>query len=261
MDKTLAHMVRAAEAGGEELRKLFGRSLKTTRKSTAADFYTEADLRSERQILTRLRRNFPRYNILSEEHGLIDRHSRYTFVVDPLDGTNNFVLGIPNFSVAIALFDGNKVTHAVVRQPVLCETYAAVRGAGASRNGRSLRVNRERRLSHATIAYSTRYATSVKREADTLRALLGLKVKRVLTNWAPEMDFCLLAEGRLEAIVSDRNELYDFAAGKLIAEEAGAICTDYNGQPLRHDRVPTFVAGNVSAIQSAVTKAVANAVR
>lgn len=260
MGNTLSKMILAAESGGEELRKLFGKSLATTRKSTAADFFTVADLRSERRILNILKKNFPEYNILSEEKGYINNHSKFTFVVDPLDGTNNFVLGTPNFSAAIALFKGDKVIQAVVRQPILKETFSAELGMGANRNGRRLKVNKETQLSHTTVAYSARYSTSANRETDTIRALLKLGLKRVLTTWAPEMDFCLLAQGRIEALVSDRNELYDFAAGKLIAEEAGAHCTDYFGARLKNDRAPTFVAGGAANIQMAVARAVRRAV-
>jgi len=251
----LIRLVRAAEAGGQVLRRYFGRSLATTRKSTTADFYTAADLAAERAVLTILKRAFPTYNILSEEHGLIDRKSIHTLVVDPLDGTNNFVLGIPNFSTSIALFQGPQVTQAAIYQPVLRKMFSAARGRGAYCNGRRLRVNRERRLSHTTVAYACPYGTSAAREVKLWRAFLGLGVKRVLSTWSPSVDFCLLAQGKLEAVVSEQNELYDFAAGKFIAEEAGARCTDFHGSLLKDDHEPTFVASNGTAIHHALTRA------
>ena len=92
-------LIEAAHAGGEILKKYFGQTLNLIEKSTASDFKTEADIGSERAILTILRNKFPKYNIHSEEEGKFDNGSEYTIIVDPLDGTNNFVLGIPNFSL------------------------------------------------------------------------------------------------------------------------------------------------------------------
>lgn len=255
MDRTLTQLVRAAEAGGQVLRRYFGKSLATTRKSTTADFFTAADLAAESAVLAILKRAFPAYNIMSEEHGHIDRRSAHTLVVDPLDGTNNFVLGIPNFSTSIALFHGTKVTHAAIYQPILRETFYAERGRGAYCNGRRLRVNNEHRVGHGTVAYSCPYSTSAVRELKFWRAFLGLGVKRVLSTWSPSVDFCLLAQGKLEAVVSDRNELYDFAAGKLMALEAGVRCTDFSGRKISDDHVPTFVASNGPAIHRALITA------
>ncbi len=95
------------------------------------DFQTEADLESEKRILSILKTEFPKYNIYSEEDGKFYHDSEYTFVIDPLDGTNNFVMGIPNFSVSIALFCKNEAIAGVVYQPILDQTYSALKGKGS----------------------------------------------------------------------------------------------------------------------------------
>src|SRR3989344_752859 len=107
-DSDVKNLIKAAHAGGEILRKYFGKTLNPIEKSTLWDFQTEADVGSEKAILKILRRSFPKYNIHAEEEGKTDNGSEFTIVIDPLDGTNNFVLGIPNFSVSIAVLHKNK---------------------------------------------------------------------------------------------------------------------------------------------------------
>jgi len=110
------------------LRRYFGQVLATEQKSNAADFRTKADVASERAVLAVLRRYFPGYGIHAEEQGITNARKADRFVVDPLDGTNNFVLGIPMFSVSIGLMHGIRTTHAVIYNPLLGRTYCAVRG-------------------------------------------------------------------------------------------------------------------------------------
>src|SRR3989338_4878503 len=107
-------IIAAAKAGGKIVKKYFGKIQSVEEKSCAWDFRTEADVKSEEVIIKILTSEFPTYNILSEECGLIDNESEYTFYIDPLDGTNNFFIGIPNFSVLIALAKGRETLFGVV---------------------------------------------------------------------------------------------------------------------------------------------------
>jgi len=105
----LDNIILAAKAGGTVISGLFEDDLDIKQKDSVADVVTQADVGSEKEILSHLYKSFPTYNIHSEEDGKSDNGSERTFVIDPLDGTNNFVLGIPNFTVSIALFDGNGI--------------------------------------------------------------------------------------------------------------------------------------------------------
>jgi len=249
---TIKKMISAAQAGGSVVAKYFGKELKTTTKSLPSDFYTKADVGSERSILNSISRSFPNYNILSEERGLLNKHSDYTFIIDPLDGTNNFVMGIPNFSIAIALENDNITTHAVVYQPLLKRIYYAELNQGAYCGGKRLHVSHVRDIRHATVAYSCSYGVSDAREIAVSKQIRSLRVKRLLSTWSPAIDFCLLASGKIEAIVSDQNEKYDYFAGQLIAKEAGALVTDFSGKKIINDNTPTFIAGNNQIIQRAL---------
>jgi myo-inositol-1(or 4)-monophosphatase len=249
MSETLEKMIEAAKAGGTVLRHYFGQSLETIEKTSAADFKTRADIESEKAILAILLKYFPDYNIISEEDGTTDKKSEYTFIIDPLDGTNNFVLGIPNFTVSIGLFKGDRIVCGVIYAPLIDCVYSAEEDAGAFCNGVKLKVNQEENISKATISHMCDYNGDEDKKARIVAYLKGLKVKRVTENWSVAFDYCLLASGRMEGIITDGNELHDFTAGKIIAREAGAIFVNFDGSPEVNDKNRVFIASNNIEIQ------------
>jgi len=238
-------IIAAAKAGGKVLRNYFGRVLNVEEKSCAWDFRTEADVLSEAAIIKTLERAFPFYNILSEERGFIDKKSECTFYVDPLDGTNNFVLGIPNFSVLIALTRGKKTLFAVVYVPMLDVYYHAEKGGGAFCGTNPLKPSSETSIKNATVGYACGYKTP-KPEIVKIIGNLKLKgkIKRTLFNWSPAVDFCLLASGKIESMINQKTELYDFLGAKLILREAGCIVTDFKGKLDTDDFNRSFIASN-----------------
>lgn len=245
----------AAVQGGKIVKKYFGETLELERKGSASDFRTKADLESEQAILSVLSAKFPTYNILSEEAGLIDRQSEYTFVVDPLDGTNNFVLGIPNFSVSIGLLKGDKCIAGVIHVPLLDRTYSAEHRQGAFCNGKKISASEETSLENSTIAYTRGYTSPLQFEVDLLQKLGtgdARQYKRYLINWSPAFDYCLLASGKIESVINDDNELYDYAAGKIIAREAGAIITDFSGMEQNDRKTSKFIACNSQEIHNKI---------
>ena len=241
-------IILAAENGGKVIRKYFGRTLELQEKSIAADVRTKADLESEHTIIRSLKASFPDYNILSEESGFYEKDSEYTFVIDPLDGSNNFVLGIPNFAVSIGLMKKNNIIAGVIHQPILGETYYAEKGKGSFLNDQELRVNQESDITKATVSYTCGYINSDKYEENLLHKLNQKKIKRMLQNWCPSHEYCLLASGKLEAIINNRNELYDYCAGKIIAKEAGAKITTFSGKSESNEKSSVFLATNGTRI-------------
>lgn len=247
-EKDKRNLIRAAQAGGEALKKYFGQALNPVLKSTLADFQTEADLASEKIILAVLKTEFPTYNINSEEKGKTDNGSEYTFIIDPLDGTNNFVLGIPNFSVSIALFYQSEIVAGVVYQPALNQTYFAEKGGRAFLNGKEIKVNNITDPKKITIAYHCNYKTSHNYLARIVSSLTSADHKRVLFTWSPAYDYCLLASGKIESMVTDGIEIHDYAAGKLIALEAGAQIIDFTGKKETDYNNSHFIASNSNEI-------------
>lgn len=254
MKSDLQTMIQAAKSGGRVLKKYFGKNLETHEKTMAADVRTKADIESEEAVLGVLQKAFPRYNIYSEERGIIDNDSEYMFAIDPLDGTNNFLLGIPYFSVSIALIQDTKTQAAVVHNPILNHTYYAMRGEGAFFNDNRIAVNREDDLTKASVVYATYYTSSLEYFYKLIKKLYTYRVKRVLNFWSPALDFCLLASGKIEVIINNESEIYDFLAGKLIAKEAGAKITDFQGKEEIDDKNSIFVAANGTKLHAELLK-------
>ncbi len=243
--ETLNKRVRSA---GAILLNYFGKQLQIKQKSTNADYRIQADVETEHAIVEAIEEIFPEYNILAEEQGEINKNSDYTFIIDPLDGTNNFVLGIPVFTSSIALMKNGVIIYGVIHHPVTGDTYYAEKGKGAFLNGKPISVNNENNEQNMTVSYYCDYTAPKDRVFKFKSTLLNLDIKRFLDLWSPAFCYCGLACGRNEAIINDGIELYDFAAGKLIAMEAGAKLTDFKGTDENGDINNTFVITNGTKI-------------
>lgn len=250
----LNKLIVAAERGGSVLKKYFWKELKTIQKTTVADIFTRADLESEKVILSTLKKYFPNHNIKSEEYGYIDKKSNDTLIVDPLDGTNNFILGLPIFSVAIALMKDKQMISSVVHNPILNQTFYAEKRKGSYLNGTKLNINKETDIKKSTISLMMPYLAKDEDETKIRKNLDSLMVKRVLSLWSPQLSFCLLAAGKIEAILNFGIKDYDYLAGKLIVEEANARITDFEGKEIRNDSMNSFLASNGTRIHNQLLK-------
>ena len=245
MDLDIQQLIDAAQGAGRVVMEYFGKAAAVTEKTNSKDIVTEADRAAEQYITGKLAGLSPRLNVYAEESGQVDNGSDYTVVIDPLDGTSNFVSGIPNFAVSIGVMDEQgRAVLGVVYHPVLNRTYSAAAGKGAFLNGQPIHVNDVTETQQATISFGCGYASPAEYRLQFLQKASNLPIKRVLENWSPAYEFCLLASGKIEAIVSNGLDLEDYVAGKLILREAGGKITDFTGQPLTDDRANVFVASN-----------------
>ncbi len=256
LDPEFVQLNASIAATGDILMGYFGKQLQLTEKSSSADYRTKADVECEHAIIRAIEKIFPDYNILAEEIGRKDKGSDYTFIIDPLDGTNNFVLGIPAFVSNVALMKNDEIIYGLIHHPVTRETYCAVKGQGAFVNGQPIKVNSVSDAKRITVSYYCDYTALKQRVTKFKTALLILQLKRFLDLWCPGHCFCALASGRLEAAIIDGIELYDFAAGKLIAMEAGAKITDFSGQTDTEDTNNTFLISNGTAIHDYLVREV-----
>lgn len=252
MDIDIQVLIKAAHAGGEVLNRYFGQVLETHIKRDASDYRTKADVESEAAILAVIESAHPEVTIHSEERGITDKKSDYTVVVDPLDGTNNFVLGMPYFSVSIGVLKQKRIVAGVIYNPITGQTYHAVRGGGALLDGESISVSQEDSLARSTIAYSQGYENDESVKIKMMDAMRTAGAKRVCNFWSPNLDFCLLANGRIESVIFNEAEIYDHIPGKLIAKEAGAIVTDAEGGEESDETNSLFVASNCAAVHNSV---------
>lgn len=250
----IKEVIKAAKLGGKQLNKYFGESIEIFNKSTLADFRTTADLASEKVILRELLKHFPNFNYFLEEKGWIKNNSEYTFIIDPLDGTNNFFLGIPNFSISIALQQGKKIILGVIYNPVLDKVFYAEYGKGAFLNNKRLKTSKTQDLKPAAITYTCGYKTKWLALEKLIKITGKIEIKRLMTNWSPALDYCLLASGKTDSIICNGNDIYDNAAGKIIVKEAGGIITKFNGAKEDDELSTFFVASGNKILHKKVLK-------
>jgi len=219
--------VTLAKQGGEIIRARFGGSFTSGYKSCPSDLVTEVDRKVEDLIVKGLRANFPEHAILSEENGHSEEISRegYTWHVDPLDGTTNFVYGIPFCSVSIALAYNGHVITGVVYDPFRRECFSSTRGGRTLMNGRPIRVDRSRK----TLGESLLVTGYPSNKAYNQR-LLRVNYHHLLEHCAnlralgsAALELAYVACGRLTGFWEDPLMPWDVAAGSLLVKEAGGI--------------------------------------
>lgn len=220
----------AREAGGILLSE-FDRP-KNIGYKAKADLVTEADRRSEQAIVGRLRRCFPEHAILAEETGQ-QGDARYRWIVDPLDGTTNFVHGYPCFAVSIGLEEAGELRLGVIYQPITKELFTAVRGEGAYLNGKPIRVSGVEHLSTSLLA--TGLPSAKRTRSPNIRyywdlALLSHGVRR---DGSAALDLASVACGRFDGFWELGLHPWDTAAGVLLVREAGGVVTEFSSQPYR----------------------------
>jgi myo-inositol-1(or 4)-monophosphatase len=219
------------EAGSLLLEHMHGER-QLSYKEGRANIVTEVDVLVEKRVIDLLRSEYPDHNILSEESPAVANDSRYTWVVDPLDGTNNYVYGIPVFSVAIALMSQEEVLLGLTYDPVRKELFVAQRGGGASLNGRPISVSRRDSMERAFIGCDLGYDREAGAQMlDTIRVIwprmAGLRIMG-----SAVLGLAYVACGRFDLYLHRYLYPWDMASGILLVREAGGEVTDWAGKPV-----------------------------
>lgn len=248
-DRELATLaMEMAHEAGEVLRGFAGRraagdDIDISTKGSATDPVSEADRSAERLIAERLATHRPDDGLLAEE-GQASRpgSSGLRWVVDPLDGTVNFLYGHPQWAVSIACEDDAGPLVGVVHQPERDETFVAVRGAGAWLGQRRLRTNEVPDLGQTLVATGFSYDPAVRTDQGQLLATLLGRVRDVRRGGSAALDLAWVAAGRVDAYVEFDLSAWDWAAGGLLVTEAGGVVTRHERE-LAGRRRPGLVAG------------------
>jgi len=228
-------MVGAALKAGKSLTKDFNEveNLQVSRKGPA-DFVSKADLRAEQVIFGELQKARPTYAFLMEEGGEVaGTDGQHRWIVDPLDGTTNFLHSIPLFAVAIALERANEIVAAVIYNPVMDELYTAEKGGGTWLNDRKrLRVAGRRNLSEAVVCTGIK-TQGTANDGLQLRQLAHINpaVAGIRRSGSIAMDMAWLAAGRYDALWEAGLAPWDVAPGMLMVKEAGGFVSDFAGTP------------------------------
>ena len=240
---------------GKIIMKYFSEQLEVNEKTSASDIQTEADTKSEEYIINALEKFYPTYNILAEESGNKDKGNDSTFFIDPIEGSSNFVTGIPLFVTCLGLIEKNTIKMGAVYNPVTKDLYYAESENGAYLNDKKITVNSVTNIEKATIDRNFSYNNTQKEIKSINEKLDRINFKRNLDIWCGGLSYCLLASGKIEAILCNKDNLYDFIAPKLIAKEAGAKITDFEGNPETNIRNNIFIASNGTQIHNRLTEA------
>ena len=228
--------IAAAYKSGAVLLAHYGNLFKVEKKG-AIDLVTEADTRSESIIIETIRKVFADHTILAEESGLSKGNPDYRWIIDPLDGTTNFVHQLGLFSTSIAFALKNETVFGLVFNPITRELFTATKGEGAQLNARPISVSQSETVSESFLVtgfpYNLRdyFDPLMMRFSKCLKASQG--VRRL---GSAAIDLCFLACGRFDGFWEQNLKPWDTAAGELIAREAGAIVTDFSNNPFTIDK-------------------------
>jgi myo-inositol-1(or 4)-monophosphatase len=248
--------VRAARRAGEVMIRQWSQ-LDTLQISDKGrhDYVTQVDLLAEEAIVGVIHDHYPDHAILAEERGAVGEHD-YTWIIDPLDGTTNYLHGFPVFAVSIAVMHRSELQHAVVYDPLRQEIFTASRGEGAQLDGRRIRVSRRQHLSGSIIAtgFPFRSHEHIDRYLEMLRAVM-LETAGVRRPGSAALDLCYVAAGRVDGFWELGLSKWDVAAGALIIREAGGRVSDFRGTD-RYLDSGNIVAGNPK-IYAALSKLLA----
>jgi len=235
MDDFLRVCEQAARIGGAILQEWVHRI--TVREKGPKDLVTEADFASQHAIQQFVLSAFPDHSFLGEESDAAAKKNGggrvagdFCWIVDPLDGTLNYVRGMPSYAVSVALARCGEVLAGVVLDPMLDECFAAAKGRGAFLNGRPIQASRCRSLSDALVAIS--FSADVPRDSIEVRRFIEAlhAAQSVRRTGSAALNLCYVGSGRLDAYFASSLKSWDAAAGILIAGEAGAVITSITGR-------------------------------
>lgn len=196
------------------------------------DFVTEVDQRVEQEIISIIKKAYPSHSILGEESGEIEGDD-YQWIIDPIDGTRNFIHGFPHFAISIAVAYKNRIEHGVIYDPILQELFTASRGKGAQLNDRRIRVSARKNLEECLLGTGFAY-----RHADRENPIPTKILQTILPvcgdirrAGAATLDLAYVACGRLDGFWEMGLHIWDMAAGLLLVKEAGGmVCDPYGGE-------------------------------
>lgn len=256
---TLRVAAKAAMAGAEIILDYFERgvAMRSKAEDESYNLVSDADVESERAIAALIQREFPAHQILGEEECAGDINAEHLWIIDPLDGTNNFAHHIPHFAVCIGYYHQGEAVSAVVVNPVRGDWYYAHRGEGAFHNGQKLSVNASAQLSEVMVGCGFYYDRGAMMRAtlSAVEAFFEQQIHGIRRFGTAALDLCQVASGQYGVFFEYQLAAWDFGAARLILEESGGTITDAKGAPL-HLRTSSILASNklLHADALAITK-------
>jgi myo-inositol-1(or 4)-monophosphatase len=247
--------VRAARAAGNVIARGFETfdDLQIEQKGEN-DFVTKIDKEAEQTIIYKIKQSYPDHTFVGEEGGIVAGDDDYKWIIDPLDGTTNFIKGIPHFAVSIALQYKGRLDQAVVFDPIRGELFTASRGNGAQLNGHRIRVSQAKELGNTILATAFPYKNkeSINEYMASFNSIFT-ECGDIRRGGSAALDMAYVAAGRFDGYWERGVKPWDIAAGELLVRESGGLVTDFDGgnDPLLSGEI---VAGSARVVQAIVKK-------
>ena len=232
--------IKACKEAGKILISNFGKTIKIRNKGDR-DLVTDIDKKAEEIIIKSIKKNFPEDDILSEESRYFSSGARFKWIIDPIDGTHNYVHNIEIFGISVALESEGKIIAGVIYMPWTDELYTAQKGKGAYCNGKRITVSK-RKLREATMVYDSSIRYNKKQMLNVLNGLVD-RVFNMRMFGSSVRSLTYLAEGKVDLEIEFNDKVWDFAAGLLLVEEAKGMVTDFKGKPW-HTGTQGYIASN-----------------
>lgn len=221
--------IKAARKAGDYLFKQFKKSHQIDKKGKH-DFVTEADKEAEQIIIKYLKKKYPEYSFLAEESG---KHGNdyHKWIIDPLDGTANYMLGIPFFDTAIGLVLKDKILLSVIYSPITDELFVSQLYRGSELNGKKIHVSTRQQLDGSIMSFC--HNNNTKEIKRNVKIYQKMKQYPAIFNQprAGNLEMAYIADGRIDAFVNNGAKTWDSVCGTLLIREAGGIVTDFKGKP------------------------------
>ncbi len=225
----IEYIIKACEESGEFLMKNF-KNIKKVKRKKEFDFVSEVDFESERIIKNELQRSFPDVPFIGEETFKKEKLPERFFIVDPLDGTANYIRGIPNFSISCAYVENMEVKAGCVYLPFYKDFYWAVKNKGSYKNGKRIYTSKRKNLNDSLIAtgFPFRNKELTQKYSEIFKTIFP-KIIDLRRMGSAAQDLVYVAEGIYDGFFEYRLSFWDIAAGSLIVKEAGGIVSDFDG--------------------------------
>jgi len=225
--------IEIAKEAGEVIREGFGKKFSIEFKTDEANLVTNIDKEAERIILDFIKKEYPSHSIIAEESGRENNSSKYTWVVDPLDGTTNFAHKLPIFAVSIGLQKNNETIIGVIYDVMRNTVYSTEKGSGAYENKKRIKVSENDDLLKSVLVTGFPYDIKENyKEAVKIFGSFLTKTRAVRRLGSAAIDFCYVASGTFDGFWETNLAPWDVSAGILLVEEAGGKVTNFNNDKL-----------------------------
>ncbi|MFQ3237661.1 MAG: myo-inositol-1(or 4)-monophosphatase [Paraglaciecola sp.] len=245
--------VRAARAAGNIIARGFENQSELMIEAKGNnDYVTRIDKEAEQAIIRKIQQSYPEHSFVGQEGGVVEGDNDFKWIIDPLDGTINFIKGIPHFAVSIALMHKGRLDQAVVFDPIRGELFTASKGGGAQLNGFRIRASKAKELNQTILGTALPFKNkdSVPTYLESFHTIY-MQAGDIRRSGSTALDLAYVAAGRYDGHWEKGVKPWDIAAGELLVRESGGLVTDYNGgnDPMHKGEI---VAGSPKVVQTLV---------